>query len=72
MDECKPLIDGICDKHRVEKIETIGDAYLAATGRGGVEKQHTHDVESPFSSSTTRLYATRSAPLYFKNLEGSV
>jgi hypothetical protein len=25
-------IDGICDKHRVEKIETIGDAYLAATG----------------------------------------
>jgi hypothetical protein len=32
VDECKPLIDGICDKHRVEKIETIGDAYLAATG----------------------------------------
>ena len=27
-------IDGICDKHRVEKIETIGDAYLAATGGG--------------------------------------
>jgi class 3 adenylate cyclase len=26
-------IDGLCDKHRVEKIETIGDAYLAATGR---------------------------------------
>ena len=25
-------IDGICDKHQVEKIETIGDAYLAATG----------------------------------------
>jgi hypothetical protein len=32
VDECKPLIDGICDKHQVEKIETIGDAYLAATG----------------------------------------
>ena len=25
-------IDGLCDKHRVEKIETIGDAYVAATG----------------------------------------
>ena len=22
-------IDGLCDKHRVQKIETIGDAYLA-------------------------------------------
>ena len=27
-------MDGICEKHNVEKIETIGDAYLAATGRG--------------------------------------
>ena len=25
-------IDGLCDKHAVEKIETIGDAYVAATG----------------------------------------
>ncbi len=32
IDACFKGLDGIVDKHRVEKIKTIGDAYMAAAG----------------------------------------
>lgn len=32
LDECFLAFDEICDKHRLEKIKTIGDAYMCAAG----------------------------------------
>jgi class 3 adenylate cyclase len=35
--------DGLAEKHGLEKIKTIGDAYMVA---GGLELHHRHDAES--------------------------
>ena len=32
INQCFEAFDGICEKHQVEKIKTIGDAYMAAGG----------------------------------------
>jgi len=32
INECFKAFDGICEKYRIEKIKTIGDAYMAAGG----------------------------------------
>jgi hypothetical protein len=47
-------IDGVCDKHRVEKIETIGDAYVAATGCTAAEEERSACVGRGDSVSSDR------------------
>lgn len=41
---CFSLFDEICDKHGVEKIKTIGDAYMAAGGLPSPNHTHAKDV----------------------------
>ncbi|MGE0635110.1 MAG: adenylate/guanylate cyclase domain-containing protein [Bacteroidia bacterium] len=36
--------DKICEKHNIEKIKTIGDAYMAAGGLPVANTTHAHDV----------------------------
>lgn len=42
--ECFSAFDRICEKYGVEKIKTIGDAYMAAGGVPGQNKTHAADV----------------------------
>ena len=39
IEACFTAFDGICQRHGVEKIKTIGDAYMAAAGLKGDERQ---------------------------------
>ncbi len=41
---CFSLFDQICEKHGIEKIKTIGDAYMAAGGLPTPNTTHAHDV----------------------------
>jgi adenylate cyclase len=41
---CFSLFDQICEKHGVEKIKTIGDAYMAAGGLPSPNNTHAKDV----------------------------
>jgi adenylate cyclase len=41
---CFSLFDEICEKHGIEKIKTIGDAYMAAGGLPTPNSTHAHDV----------------------------
>ncbi|MGB0425062.1 MAG: adenylate/guanylate cyclase domain-containing protein, partial [Flavobacteriales bacterium] len=40
LDETFKIFDDLCDKYHVEKIKTIGDAYMCATGIPNVNEQH--------------------------------
>jgi len=42
--ECFSAFDRICEKHGIEKIKTIGDAYMAAGGLPTPNTTHAHDV----------------------------
>ncbi|HNE79126.1 MAG TPA: adenylate/guanylate cyclase domain-containing protein [Flavobacteriales bacterium] len=42
--ECFSAFDRICDKHGIEKIKTIGDAYMAAGGLPTPNTTHATDV----------------------------
>lgn len=42
--ECFSLFDNICEKHGIEKIKTIGDAYMAAGGLPTPNATHAQDV----------------------------
>jgi adenylate cyclase len=42
--ECFSAFDRICEKHGIEKIKTIGDAYMAAGGLPTPNSTHAHDV----------------------------
>ena len=42
--ECFSAFDRICDKYGIEKIKTIGDAYMAAGGLPKPNSTHAHDV----------------------------
>lgn len=42
--ECFSAFDRICGKHGIEKIKTIGDAYMAAGGLPSPNGTHAHDV----------------------------
>lgn len=41
---CFSNFDRICDKYKIEKIKTIGDAYMAAGGLPVANKTHAEDV----------------------------
>ena len=41
---CFSAFDGITQKHGIEKIKTIGDAYMCAGGLPGKNSTHAHDV----------------------------
>lgn len=42
--ECFSKFDKICEKYKVEKIKTIGDAYMAAGGLPTPNKTHAQDI----------------------------
>lgn len=42
--ECFSAFDRICEKHGIEKIKTIGDAYMAAGGLPTPSSTHARDV----------------------------
>ena len=42
--ECFSAFDNICEKHGIEKIKTIGDAYMAAGGLPVPNTTHAQDV----------------------------
>lgn len=42
--ECFSAFDKICEKHGIEKIKTIGDAYMAAGGLPSPNNTHAKDV----------------------------
>ncbi|MFN3530153.1 MAG: adenylate/guanylate cyclase domain-containing protein [Bacteroidia bacterium] len=42
--ECFSEFDRICEKYGIEKIKTIGDAYMAAGGLPTTNQTHAHDV----------------------------
>ncbi|MGD1848385.1 MAG: two-component regulator propeller domain-containing protein, partial [Salibacteraceae bacterium] len=42
--ECFSAFDNICEKYGIEKIKTIGDAYMAAGGIPSPNKNHAQDV----------------------------
>lgn len=44
LNECFSAFDRICEKHDIEKIKTIGDAYMAAGGIPTTNATHAHDV----------------------------
>ncbi len=44
INECFSAFDTICEKHNIEKIKTIGDAYMAAGGLPVANKTHAEDV----------------------------
>lgn len=44
INECFSAFDHIMQKHGVEKIKTIGDAYMAAGGLPTANSTHAHDV----------------------------
>jgi len=44
LNECFSAFDRICAKHRIEKIKTIGDAYMAAGGIPIPTETHATDV----------------------------
>ncbi len=44
LNECFSAFDGICEKHGIEKIKTIGDAYMAAGGLPTPNTTHAIDV----------------------------
>lgn len=44
LNECFSAFDRICEKHGIEKIKTIGDAYMAAGGLPTVNDTHALDV----------------------------
>jgi adenylate cyclase len=46
LDVCFSSFDAIIQKHRVEKIKTIGDAYMCASGLPAVTETHAFDLVS--------------------------
>ncbi len=44
LDECFLAFDEICEKHRLEKIKTIGDAYMCAGGLPVPNETHAEDA----------------------------
>lgn len=40
LDECYKAFDAICEDHGIEKIKTIGDAYMCVAGLRGVQGDH--------------------------------
>ncbi|MCB0697092.1 MAG: tetratricopeptide repeat protein [Chitinophagaceae bacterium] len=44
LDECFKAFDGIIEQFEMEKIKTIGDAYLAVCGMPTADKQHAEKV----------------------------
>ncbi len=44
LNECFSAFDRICEKHGIEKIKTIGDAYMAAGGLPTPNTTHARDV----------------------------
>lgn len=44
LDECFKLFDGIIEKHRIEKIKTIGDAYMCVAGLPEPNDTHPTDI----------------------------
>lgn len=44
LNECFSAFDRICEKHGIEKIKTIGDAYMAAGGLPTPNTTHASDV----------------------------
>lgn len=44
LNECFSAFDHIMHKHRIEKIKTIGDAYMAAGGLPSPDPQHARNV----------------------------
>lgn len=42
--ECFSLFDKICEKYNIEKIKTIGDAYMAAGGLPTPNQTHAQDI----------------------------
>ena len=44
LDNCFKAFDNICDKYHIEKIKTVGDAYLAVCGLPGQNTRHARNV----------------------------
>ena len=44
LDACFKAFDGIMGKHGIEKIKTVGDAYLAVCGLPTADEQHAEKV----------------------------
>mmetsp|Transcript_17986 Transcript_17986/g.29537 ORF Transcript_17986/g.29537 Transcript_17986/m.29537 type:complete len:1135 (+) Transcript_17986:243-3647(+) len=44
LDDLISSLDALVDKHRVQKIKTVGDAYLAVVGLNGLRKQEIQDM----------------------------
>ena len=44
LDTCFKIFDGIIDKYKIEKIKTIGDAYLAVCGLPNADAQHAQHI----------------------------
>lgn len=44
IDHCFRAFDGIISKYQVEKIKTIGDSYMCASGLPNVNPRHAHEL----------------------------
>lgn len=44
LDDCFKVFDRIIDKYKIEKIKTIGDAYMAAAGLPVINQTHAEDT----------------------------
>jgi len=44
LDTCFKAFDEIITRHKIEKIKTIGDAYMAISGLPAANPQHAHDM----------------------------
>ncbi len=52
LDECFSIFDGIIDRHGLEKIKTIGDAYMCVGGLP--DANHTHAVDAALAALAMR------------------
>jgi class 3 adenylate cyclase len=66
IDKCFKAFDTIIEKHNLEKIKTIGDAYLAVSGLPNENKNHAVSIINAakdivnFMNSTDSVFGTRS------------
>ena len=68
LDACFKVFDGIMDKYKIEKIKTVGDAYLAASGLPVPDAEHAENAVSA-ATEIIRFMQQRKAELGDKTFE---